>query len=115
MNKETVTTKLQEALVGRAVRKIEAGTEDFPAYPLIGSFVVGLLVGIGNDSDSFYNKVNQSIVDKVPSQVYAISRDHSNGFSDGRNRVRANLRPIRPNDMNDKVKIRAYSPRTQTE
>jgi hypothetical protein len=110
MNKETVTTKLQEALVGRAVRKIEAGTEDFPAYPLIGSFVVGLLVGIGNDSDPFYNKVNQSIVDKVPSQVYAISRDTGSGYTDGRNHIRAGLKPIESH-RDDTVVIRA---RTQT-
>lgn len=114
MNKDTIRSKLHSLMVERAVGKIEAGKDDFPAYPILGRIAVGLVVGLGNESDQFYNQVNQAIVEKKPSQVYAISSDTGSGYSDGRTHVRANVAPIEAR-TGDNVVIRAISPRTQNE
>lgn len=114
MNKETIRSRLHASMVERALGKIEAGKDDFPAYPIIGRIAVGFVVGLGVKSDNFYNQVNQAIVEEKPSQVYAISSDHGSGYSDGRAHVRANVAPIEAR-TGDNVVIRAISPRTQTE
>jgi hypothetical protein len=114
MNKETIRSKLHTSMVERAVSKIEAGKNDFPAYPTLGRIAVGLVVGIGEKSDPFYNQVNQAIVESKLSQVYAVRSETGSGLTDGRTRVRANVAPIK--DRTDgKVILRAISPRTQTE
>lgn len=114
MKKEQIISKLHNSMVDRVGNKIESGEVDFPAYPLLGKIAVSLVVGIGDKSDCFYDQVNQEIVTKAPSQVYAISNDFGSGYTDGRNRVRANLAPIDAR-IGEIVKVRARSPRTQTE
>lgn len=114
MKKEQLVAKLHDSMVDRAAGKIEAGKDDFLAYPLLRKFVVSLVVGIGDKSDDFYNQVNHGIVTKAPSQVYAISSDTGSGYSDGSNRVRANMEPIEVR-RGENLAIRATSPRTQTE
>jgi hypothetical protein len=114
MKKEQIVARLHDSMVERATKKIEAGKEDFPAYPwLLGRLAVSLLVGVGEKSDPFYNQVNQAIVEAAPSRVYAIQSDTGSGGTDGRNRVRANLAPIDVR-LGEKVQTRAISPRTQT-
>jgi hypothetical protein len=113
MKKEHIVSKLHDSMVERATNKIEAGTEDFPAYPLIGKIAVSCVVGIGEKSDQFYGQVNRAIVEASPSRVYAISSDTGSGYSDGRNHVRANVEPIEAR-AGEKVQTRAISPRTQT-
>lgn len=114
MNKETAVSHYKNLLIARADRKIKAGKEDFYAYPLLGSLALGLVMSDVKDSDAFYNEVNQAIVEKNPSQVYAKSIDTGSGYSHSRNRIRANLKPITlPTDQH--VISRATTPRTQTE
>jgi hypothetical protein len=113
MKKEHIVSKLHDSMVERAATKIEAGKEDFPAYPLLGKIAVSFVVGIGEQSDHFYNQVNQAIVEASPSRVYAISSDTGSGHTDGRNHVRANLAPIEAHS-GEIVRTRAISPRTQT-
>jgi hypothetical protein len=113
MNKETISLRLQELMIKRAAHKIEVGKNDFPAYPMLGKIAVSLVVGIGEASDEFYDAVNRTIVAGYSSQIYAVSRDVGNGYTDGRNRIRADLAPIEVRD-GEKLRIRAISPRTQT-
>lgn len=114
MNKETIRSKLHASMVERAVNKIEAGQNDFPAYPTLGRIAVGLVVGIGEKSDPFYSQVNQAIVEQKPSQIYAIRSETGSGLTDGRTRVRASVAPIKDRTGGEVV-LRAVSPRTQTE
>jgi hypothetical protein len=106
-------------MLERAVKKLEQGERDFSAYPLLGKVAVGLVVGLGNDSDPFYNALNRAIVERAPAQIYAIQSDHGNGATDGANRIR-NLSnggtPATNPSLDNKVVLRAVSyPRTQSE
>lgn len=117
MNKETVVSKLHDVMLNRVSKKIENGESDFTAYPILGKFAVGLLVGLGEKSNSFYDGVNQDIVAKFDSEVYALRGDMGSGETDSSNRVRTvtdNPSPIRLGGY-EKVVIRAASPRTQSE
>lgn len=119
MNKQTFTDKLYDSMLQRASDKIENGERDFRAYPFLGKIAVGLVVGVGNDSDSFYEKLNQAIVATVPAHIYAIRTDRGSGASDGANRIR-NLSdggtPAISPSLDEMVVTRAVSrPRTQSE
>jgi hypothetical protein len=116
MKKESMTAKLHDAMLNRITRKVENGKQDFTAYPMLGKLAVGLLVGVGEKSDPFYNALNQDIVTSVNSQVYARRGNMGSGTTDSANRVR-----VIPNDLGpvklggyEQVVIRAASPRTQS-
>jgi hypothetical protein len=116
MNKESMTAKLHDAMLNRVARKAENGNQDFLAYPVLGKLAVGLLVGVGEKSDAFYNALNDDIVAKVNGQVYALRGDMGNGETDSANRVRVAQNDLGPVNLRgyDKVVLRAVSPRTQT-
>lgn len=116
MNKESISAKLHDSMLNRVARKIENGHQDFAAYPALGKLAVGLLVGMGEKSDPFYENLNQDIATTFNSHVYALRGDMGSGVTDSANRVR-----VTPNDLGhiklrgyESVVVRATPPRTQT-
>jgi len=116
MNKESITAKLHDSMLHHVARKIENGHEDFAAYPILGKLAVGLVVGIGEKSDPFYNALNQDIATTFNSRVYALRGNMGSGVTDSANRVRVTPNDLGPINLRgyEEVVERATPPRTQT-